>query len=124
MNLVDSSGWIEFIQGGPNADFFSPAITDRRQLIVPSICIFEVYRVLLRVAGANFADDAATNMMHGNVVELSPDLAIDAAQTAHQHKLAMADAIILATAWQFDAVLWTQDKDLAGFTDVKFKAKH
>ena len=44
-------------------------------------------------------------------------------EAAHEHKLAMADGIILATARHYDATIWTQDADFEGLEKVKFRAK-
>lgn len=44
MNVVDSSGWLEYVSNGPNTSFFAPAITDTANLIVPSISIYEVFK--------------------------------------------------------------------------------
>ena len=34
--------------------------------------------------------------------------------------LALADSVILATVRQFNAIVWTQDADFAGFDDVEY----
>lgn len=123
MNVVDSSGWLEYFGEGPNADFFAPAIRDLDELVVPVICIYEVFKRILQQRSEDDALDAVTVMLEGTVVELNPTLALDAAKISHETKLPMADSIILATARTFDAVLWTQDKDLRDFDNVKFVAK-
>lgn len=60
MNVVDSSGWIEYLTGAANADFFAPAILDSSQLIVPSISMYEVFKILLR----SYGDREALNMLN------------------------------------------------------------
>ena len=40
-----------------------------------------------------------------------------------RYRLPMADAIILATARAYDAVIWTQDADFKDLKNVKFFAK-
>lgn len=97
MNVVDSSGWIEFFMQGANAEQFEITLHDFSELIVPTTGIFEVYRLARREKGLEVARECATIMKRGQVVELSADLAGAAAEIAHKHKLAMADAIILAT---------------------------
>jgi predicted nucleic acid-binding protein len=124
LNLVDSSGWLEYFFDHPNASFFRSAIEDLDDLIVPTIVLFEVYRTLLRELGEAVANQCVATMNLGNVVNLDHELALSAAATAHEEKLAMADAIILATSRFLDATLWTQDADLGSFAGVKFKAKH
>lgn len=124
MNVVDSSGWLEYFFDHPNASFFRSAIEDLDDLIVPTVVMFEVYRTLLRELGEEVANQCAATMNQANVVNLDHELALSSATTAHDEKLAMADAIILTTARFFEATLWTQDADLGAFAGVKFKAKH
>ena len=123
MNVVDSSGWIEFLGGGANADFFSTAISDASRLVVPTISVFEVCRWLRRELGPHRALEAMTLMQQGNIIELDTTLAMSAARLSLELKLPMADSIILATAQSNDAVLWTQDDDFEGIDGVKYVAK-
>jgi len=44
MNLLDSSGWIEYFGNAPNAGHFAPVATDTAALLVPTIVLHEVYR--------------------------------------------------------------------------------
>ena len=123
MNVVDSSGWIEFLGGGPNADFFAAAISDAPRLVVPTISVFEVCRWTRRELGSRRALEAMALMQQGSVVELDATLAMSAAHLSLELKLPMADAIILATARAQDAMLWTQDDDFEGIDGVKYIAK-
>ena len=123
-NVVDSSGWLEYFADGPNADFFEPAIEDASCLVVPTISIYEVFRRLLREPGGE--DDAlrvVAAMQRGELVDLDAEMALDAARTAHELKLPMADAVILATARASGATLWTQDADFEGILGVRFARK-
>ena len=47
MNVVDSSGWLEFFADGPSADFFAPPIENVPELVVPSISLYEVFKRVL-----------------------------------------------------------------------------
>jgi predicted nucleic acid-binding protein len=123
MNVVDSSGWIEYLLDGSGADFFEPVIWNADDLVVPTISIFEVYRVVLRIKGREIAGDSVAAMARGQMIELDAELATSAAALAHAEKLGMADAIILATALKFGATIWTQDADLKRFDNVKFREK-
>ena len=123
MNVVDSSGWIEFLGGGANADFFAAAISDVSRLVVPSISVFEVCRWMRRELGERRALDAMALMQQGNIVDLDATLAMSAARLSLELKLPMADSIILATARASEATLWTQDDDFEGLDDVKYIAK-
>lgn len=123
LNLVDSSGWIEFFVDGPNADRFENPLTDASRLVVPTISVYEVFRVVLRQRGEDDALRAAALMSRGREIPLSSALALEAARLAHEWSLAMADGIILATARLTGAMLWTQDVDFEGMPDVIYVAK-
>jgi predicted nucleic acid-binding protein len=116
MNVVDSSGWVEYFTKGETAKFFIPPIQDLENLLVPSICIYEVFKRLLMDMGEENALQVVGIMSYGCEVELDRKIAIDAAQISLDLKLAMADSIILATARTHAATLWTQD---AHFKDIK-----
>ena len=120
MNLVDSSGWLEYFADSKNAGFFAPAILDSKNLIVPSICIFEVFKRILHQKDENYALEAVTAMQQAAVIELNLPLAIHAAKISRDLKLPMADSIILATARAYEAIIWTQDADFKDLNGVKF----
>ena len=123
MNVVDSSGWIEYLTSAPNADFFAPAIPDAGQLIVPTICIYEVLKVLLRDNEPLIAMARVSQMSAGLIVPLNEELAVAAARLSLDLRLPMADSIILATARAYDATLWTQDVDFEGTESVEYVKK-
>lgn len=123
MNVVDSSGWIEYFTQEENARFFTAPIRDVEQLIVPTICIYEVFKRLLAERDEDAALLAVGLMSHGHEVELDRKIAIEAAQISRELKLAMADSIILATARTQEAVLWTQDAHFKGMEGVKYIEK-
>ena len=123
MNVVDSSGWIEYFTQGENAEFFTPPIRDLERLIVPTICIYEVFQRLLVERDEDSALLAVGLMSHGREVELDRNIAIEAAQISRERKLAMADSIILATAQAQNAALWTQDEHFKGMEGVKYIVK-
>ncbi|HEY2144416.1 MAG TPA: type II toxin-antitoxin system VapC family toxin [Candidatus Udaeobacter sp.] len=123
MNLVDSSGWLEYFAEGPNAGFFAPAIEKSGELIVPTIVVFEVYKRVRQQRDRHAALDAVATLRAGRIVDLTVTLAIAAAAIGSSEKLPMADSIILATARAENAVIWTQDADFRRITGVKFRAK-
>ncbi|MDW8279480.1 MAG: type II toxin-antitoxin system VapC family toxin [Anaerolineales bacterium] len=123
MNIVDSSGWIEYFTDGGNADFFAPPIHDVDKLIVPTICIYEVFKRLLVERDEDSALLAVGLMSHGREAALDRNIAIEAAQISRELKLAMADSIILATARVHNATLWTQDAHFKGMEGVKYIEK-
>lgn len=123
MNVVDSSAWLEYLANGPNAGVFAPAIEDTDELVVPTLVLFEVFKKVSQIADESVALNAAASMLQGRVVELSAQLALDAAHLSIETGLSMADAIILGTARAEDAVLWTQDAHFAGLPGVEFAPK-
>ena len=124
MNVVDSSGWLEYFADDPNADFFAPAIEKTDELIVPTVSIFEVFKRMRQQRGDETALQAVTAMMQGQVIELDSTLALNAAKLSGDLKIPMADSIILATAQAYDAELWTQDADLKGIEIVNYIKKN
>ena len=123
MNVVDSCGWLEYFADGENAHFFAPALEATDSLIVPSLSIFEVCKRVALLRGEKHAHQAADFMARGEIVGLNADTALAAALYSAKHQLPMADSIILLTALEYQATLWTQDADLKGHKGVKFKAK-
>ena len=124
MNLVDSCGWLEYFAGGPNADFFAPALEVKdSSLIVPTLCLFEVFKKVLAQFGREQAIEKVAAMRQGDIVHLDDSLALEAALLSHELKLSMADSVILATARSHGAVLWTQDSHFAGIDGVQYRAK-
>jgi uncharacterized protein with PIN domain len=123
MNLVDSSAWLAYLADEKNAEYFADAIEDTELLIVPTVCIYEVFKVILRERGEDDALQALTAMEQGRVIDLTSELAIEAAAVGHEEKLAFADSIIYTVAKKHDATIWTQDAHFSGKTNVRFKAK-
>jgi len=124
MNIVDSSGWLEYFAEGSNADFFAPAIEDTKNLLVPVICVYEVFKKLLQQSGLNEAQVYVSDMKQGKIIEIDESLALSAAKLSAELKLPMADSLILATARANNATLWTQDehfKDLDGVEYIEKK---
>lgn len=124
MNVVDSCGWLEYFANGGNASFFAPALEATESLIVPSLSIFEVCKRVALLHSNKAARQAADFMAKGNIVGLNADTALAAALYSAKKQLPMADSIILLTALEHQATLWTQDIDLKNHKNVKYKAKH
>lgn len=123
MNVVDSSAWLEYFAGGPNAGHFAAAIENTEELIVPVLTLYEVFKRVVQQAGETSALTAVTAMQQGQVVNLDAALAIGAAKLGADLGLPLADSIILATARRNGAVLWTQDGDFEGLDGVEYRAR-
>ena len=123
MNIVDSSGWLAYFADEVNAKHFMAPLSNPTRLIVPAITIYEVFKVILRESSENEALQAVVAMQKGEVIDLNISLALAAARLSLEHRLPMADSIILATAQEFRATIWTQDVDFKDISKVKYFPK-
>ena len=123
MNVVDSSAWLEYLADGPNAGRFAAAVEKTAELIVPSICLLEVFKRVLQQRDEQSALQAVAVMYQGSIADLTPEVAIAAAKIGFALKLPLADSVVLATARKHSATLWTQDSDFEEIDGVKYFAK-
>ncbi len=123
MNVVDSSAWLDYFANGPNAAFFAKPIEKVEELIVPSLSLFEVFKRVLRQRNESDALQAIAIMQQGAVVDLDASLALSAARLSVENKLRLADSVILATAREYNAMLWTQDADFKGLEGVQYRKR-
>lgn len=123
MNIIDSSGWLEYFADGPNAPFFSRPLQNTAELIVPSITIYEVFKTVLRQRNESDALQAVALMLQGSVIDLSAPISILAAKISLGEKMPMADSIILATARLYQATVWTEDADFEAIAGVQYVPK-
>jgi predicted nucleic acid-binding protein len=120
MNVVDSSGWLEYFARGTNVSFFAPVIKATDTLVVPTVCMYEVFKRVLALRGEEDALQAIGMMSLGIIADLTRDIAVNAAIISSEFKIAMADSIILATTRLYNATLWTQDDDFDGIDGVQY----
>jgi predicted nucleic acid-binding protein len=120
MNVVDSSGWLEYFAGGANASFFAPVVKATDTLVVPTVCVYEVFKRLLAQRGEDSALQAIGIMSLGINADLTREIAVSAASISCEFKIAMADSLILATARAYGATLWTQDADFECIGGVQY----
>ena len=123
MNVVDSSGWLEYFARGTNASTFAPVIKATDLLVVPTICMYEVFKRLLTQRGEEDALQAIGIMSIGILADLTREIAIEAAYISAESQIAMADSIILATTRAYNATLWTQEADYKGVEGVQYIEK-
>jgi toxin FitB len=116
--LVDSSGWIEFLGDGPLANRFAPYFEWEERLVVPAIVLYEVYKKLLSVQGSSAADRFLSAALRARVVPIDERLALLAARISLDRRLAMADAMIYATALETRAHLFTTDAHFQGLPEA------
>lgn len=123
MNVVDSSGWIEFFKAGANGPVFKPVIEDRYQLLAPTIALFDVHKVLSRSLPTDLVNDCLDVMRLGRLLDLTDVRAVAASKVGAQPKLAMADAAMYSMAQEFGSIFWTQGVDYAGLDGARYFAK-
>ncbi len=123
MNLVDSSGWLEFFADGPNAKFFETPLKNVDELVVPTISIYEVFKSVLRQRDESAGLQAVALMKQGQAVDLTTNIAIMAAKLSLEHNIPIADSIILSTGRLYQATVWSQDADFKGFNGVEYIKK-
>ena len=121
MNLVDTSGWIEYFFGGSNASFFAEPIENTAELIVPVVCLYEVFKKVNQVVDEARALQAVAQMKQGLIVEITEEIALRASLISLRHKLAMADSFVYAAGQMEGAEIWTQDSDFKGLPGVRYK---
>lgn len=123
MNLVDSSGWLEYFAAGKNSDFFAKPVEDTENLLVSVINLYEVYKKVLTEKNERDAKQATALMMQGKVADVNPSLSLKAAELSFNLKIPMTDSLIYVTAQEHNAILWTQDYDFKNLERVKFIKK-
>ena len=123
MNLVDSSGWLEYFGKGQNGEIFAPLIHNTLDLLVPVICVFEVFKRIALQRDEEEALRAIGWMTLGKILDLNQELALLAAEISMEYKLPMADSMIYATAHSNKATLWTQDEHFKGLAGVQYIPK-
>lgn len=123
MNLVDSSGWLEYLVDGKNAKFFAPVIENTDELIVSVVNIYEIYKKVLLEKDESTAIQVVGLMQQARVIDVTPSIAIQAAKFSYEFRIPMADSIIYTTARMNDSIVWTQDVDFKNLDGVKYCKK-
>lgn len=123
MNLVDSSGWLEYFADGKNAGVFAGIIEDTENLIVSTINLYEVFKKVLQQRNENSALQAVALMQQVKIIPVDSALSMVAAKLSVNLNLPMAESLILATASAYNCTLWTQDSDFKDSPGVKYIKK-
>jgi predicted nucleic acid-binding protein len=116
--VLDSSGWLDFFGEGPFADEYAARLKRPHQVLTPTVALYEVYKWIKRERSEEEALAAVATMQKTRIVPLSDEIALAAADLSLANRLAMADAIMLATARANNAQLLTSDSDFRGIADV------
>ncbi len=123
MNLVDSSGWLEYFAAGPNTRFFATPLKKVDELVVPTISIYEVFKSVVRQRDESAGLQAVALMKQGQIIDLTINISMMAAKLSLTHNIPMADSIILATGHLHQATVWTQDANFKGLEGVEYIKK-
>jgi predicted nucleic acid-binding protein len=123
MNLVDSSGWLEYLSSGNQSAVFASVIQNTDELIISVINKYEVYKKLIHDTDEKKALETIAAMYNGRVIPVTDTIAMSAAEISINHHLPMADSILLATAQSEDAILWTMDAHFKDIPGVKYFPK-
>ncbi len=123
MTVVDSSGWLEFFTDGPLASAYASYLKSPAEVVTPTIVLYEVYKLIKRQRNEEEALAAAAQMGKTRLALLTDTIALTAADLSLAHRLAMADAIVYATALTQGTKLVTSDADLASLPGVVFLKK-
>lgn len=123
MNLVDSSAWLEYFAGGPNAKSFAKVIEDTDNLIISSVNLYEVYKKVLTEKDEDHAIQVAGLMQQARVINVDSIISLSAAKVSIEYKIPMADSIVYSTSRLYEATLWTMDADFEGLEGVRYLKK-
>ncbi len=123
MIIVDSCGWLEWFTNGKLADRYERYLADQNNMVLPAIVLYEVYKILKREVGEEKALLACGYMKQSPVIPVDEILALTAADIALQEKLAMADALVVATAHLNNCTIITSDADLKNQSCVEYIVK-
>jgi predicted nucleic acid-binding protein len=123
MNVVDTSGWLEYFAETKNAINYEKVINRTDELIVPTIVIYEVFKKIALAYDENKALIAIAHMKLGKVIDIDETISINAAKVSMEKKIPMADSLIYATAEIYKAIVYTQDEHFSTLPNVKYFKK-
>ena len=123
MIVIDSSGWVEFFTDGPLANAYAAKLRNLAAVVTPVIILYEVYKRLKRDLSEDDAVVAVSAMQRTQIVPVTGEIALTAADLSLEQGLAMADAMILATARMYRAELITSDRDFEAVPGVTYLPK-
>lgn len=121
--VVDTSAWIEWFVDSEIGRQFDPALSQPAQCIVPTVVQLE----LAKWAARELPEDEHRRLVRltqkCQVESLDSKTALMAASANVKHKLALADAIIYATAQRLGAEVVTCDAHFKDLPSVRFFQK-
>ena len=113
--VIDSSGWLEYLTAGEKANLFAPYFEGVSSILIPVIVLYEVRKILLLKCSQLLASNFVSEALRRQVISVDENIALKAAALSIDYRLALADALIYATAQSRQAQLITSD---AHFTNL------
>jgi predicted nucleic acid-binding protein len=123
MRLVDTSAWIEWTSQTPVGRRLGREIPSKERWLVPTVVQYELVRWARRFSTEDVADKFLAFSSRCVVAPLETPLAVLAAELSSKHALAMADAVIYATAQEWGADLLTCDAHFETLPSVVYFRK-
>ena len=122
MILIDSYGWLEYFLEGPLADKYARYIEEANEenCVTPTVVVYEVYKRVRSIRGEQNALEAYSQITRTKIIELTSQIALEAAEISLSANIGMADSIVIATAKAHNAEVMTSDKHLKDFKECKF----
>lgn len=121
--VIDTCGWIEWLTEGTLCEAYEPYLKNPKNLVVPSIVQYELYKWVSRTIGEAKAYEVIAVTQQGTIDVLDTSLALMAADVSLEHQLAMADALVYASALKHKVLLVTSDKHFEGLPQVEYIKK-
>ena len=122
--LIDSWAWIEYFRGSEAGEKAREYIESENEIIISTINMAEIYRWILRFYDEKIAEKKR-NFIKKRVIiiDVTEEIAIEAAKIKHKLKWGLGDSIIYATAKQEKAKVLTGDPHFKGLKDVIYIGK-
>lgn len=115
----DSYAWIEYFAGTKKGEKVQTILDDNDPKYTPAICITEIKNKYLKEK-INPDNRIAYIRQRTTIIDLTEEIASDAADLMNQEKLHTTDAIIYASAKSVNSKLMTGDQHFRKKPDVIF----
>lgn len=120
---IDSWAWIDYFQNTLSGRKSAQFIESEAVLFCTPITLFEVYHAILKKGTESTAKEHITRIrsyFKTVIEELDDELIFSAAKIKKEEGLALADALLLATARRHGAKVVTGDPDFKKFGETIF----
>lgn len=118
--VVDTCGWIEWLTDGTLADKYAPFLKNSKNLLVPTLVQYELFKWVCRERDEAAAYEVIALTQRSEVISIDTPLALFGAEVSREYRLAMADALVYATALQHNAKVVTSDHHFSSLAHVEY----